>query len=103
MSDFRFNVSDAVYVPLRGMLLRLKLVDGEPDTAQVKPGRKLRLKSPNGDERVVTIKDHSATGGRVTKKTLMAKRELDVIIPSEDATRDDEVVEIGWEAFGPVG
>jgi hypothetical protein len=102
MSDFRFNVSDVVYVPLRGLLLRLKLVEGEPDTGQVKPGRKLRLRSPNGDERVVTIKDHSATGGRVTKKTLMTKRELDVIIPTEEGLSDQEPVEIGWEAFGPV-
>jgi len=103
MSDFRFNVSDVVYVPLRGMLLRLKLVDGEPDTGQVKLGRKLRLLSPDGDERVVTIKDYSATGGRVSKKTLMAKRELDIIIPTEDGLRDQEPVEIGWQAVGPVG
>ncbi len=98
MADFTFRVSDAVAVPLRGMLLRLKLVDGQASMSDLKKGGQLRLVSPEGDERRVTIKDFSTTGGRATQERLDAYHELDVVIPAEDAVRDDVPVEIGWTA-----
>ncbi len=95
---FRFRVSDAVYVPLRGMLLRLKLLEGEPDAKRFRKGRSLRLRGPDGEDRVVTITGHSATGGRPGTERLREVGELDVVISTDDGLKDDVPVAIGWEA-----
>ena len=42
--SFRFRVSDAVQVPLRGMLLRLRLNEGAPSVKDLAVGRTLRLR-----------------------------------------------------------
>lgn len=99
---FRFRVSDAVEVPLRGWLLRLRLVDGQASAGALAIGRKLRLTSPSGNERVVTITAHAVTGGRQTQARLDRTREMDVMIEREDAGSDATRVDIGWMALGPV-
>lgn len=98
MADYRFRVSDAYFVPLRGWMLRLKLLDGEFTPSMVKPGSSIRLVAPDGRDRVVTVKALSATGGFQKKARVDAYREFDVVIPTEDAIRDDVRVAIGWEA-----
>lgn len=98
MADYRFRVSDAYFVPLRGWMLRLKLLDGSFDPSMLKPGASLRLRSPDGEERVVTVKGLSVTGGFQRKDRVDAYREFDLVIPTEDALRDDRPVSIGWEA-----
>lgn|SRR5687767_12301890 len=101
-TPFKFRVSDAVQVPLRGQMLRLKLLDGEPGLADVSPGKKIRVHSPNGGERVIVIKDFSATAGVMSQEKLDRYRELDVVVESHDATIDGAEIEIGWMATGPV-
>lgn len=98
---FRFNVSDALAVPLRGCLLRLRLLDGTPSVDQLKPGVPLRLRGPEGEERVVTIRARSLTGGRNEQMRLDRAGLYDVIIDDEDAYRAPPVG-IGWTAEGPV-
>lgn len=100
--EFRFRVSDVVEVPLRGWLLRLRLVEGRASVADVGVGRMLRLVSPSGDERVVTITAHATTGGRQTQARLDRTREMDVMIAGEDAGNGAARVGIGWMAGGPV-
>lgn len=100
--SFQFRVSDAVPVPLRGMLLRLRLLEGAPVLKDVKPGRRLRLVAPDGATREVAIKAHSLTAGRQTQDRLEKTRELDVIIDDGDAVVDGIPVEIGWTAAGPL-
>lgn len=68
MADYRFNVSDACMVPLRGWLLRLKLVDGEFDPSMLSPGSTFLLRGPDGEERTATVKGLSATAGKQTRK-----------------------------------
>lgn len=102
MSDFRFRVSDAYFVPLRGWMLRLKLLDGDFEPAMLKPGESLRLKSPDGHERTVTVKGLSVTGGFQRQERVDAYREFDVVIPEGDAIQNDRQVAIGWEAV-PAG
>jgi hypothetical protein len=65
-------------------------------------GKKLRVQSPSGDERVVTIAGHAVTGGRATQQRLDRTRELDVVISNQDAGAGDALVDIGWVASGPV-
>ncbi|MGK7311224.1 MAG: hypothetical protein ACN0LA_03210 [Candidatus Longimicrobiales bacterium M2_2A_002] len=98
MADYRFRISDAYFVPLRGWMLRLKLLEGDFDPKQLKPGRSLRLIAPDGEDRVVTVKALAVTGGRQKKERVEEYREFDVVIPPEDAVRDDRQVDIGWEA-----
>jgi hypothetical protein len=102
MSDFRFRVSDAYFVPLRGWMLRLKLLEGDFEPSMLKPGTDIRLTAPDGDTRTVTVKGLAATGGRQKAKRVDAYGEFDLIIPPEDAVRDDRAVAIGWEA-APAG
>ena len=98
MADYRFRVSDAYFVPLRGWMLRLKLLEGSFDPKSLKPGKSLRLRGPEGEDRVVTVKALGVTGGRQKKERVEDTREFDLVIPPEDAVQDDRPVEIGWEA-----
>ena len=98
MDDYRFRVSDAYFVPLRGWMLRLKLLDGDFEPKALKPGSSLRLVPPDGDDRVVTVKGLSVTGGRQKKERVEEYREFDLVISPEDAVQDDQQVEIGWLA-----
>ena len=98
---FRFRVSDSLDVPLRGRMLRLKVVDGTPAMADLKPGASLRLTGPAGGERLVRILDHAVTSGRATQQRLDATRELDVVVADDEAEAAGPVG-IGWFASGPV-
>jgi hypothetical protein len=100
--NFRFNVSDALDVPLRGFLLRLRLLGGTPSVKDIASGTRLRLISPEGRERVVTVTDKSMTGGRNTQARLEKTGQLDVLISSEEAYAGNEPIGIGWQAEGPV-
>lgn len=100
---FRFRVSDVVEVPLRGHLLRLRLVEGSPSVSDLAVGRKLKLVSPAGLEREVTIASHAVTGGRQTQERLDRTREMDVVISGGDAGSGAARVDIGWTAAGPGG
>ena len=98
---FQFRVSDAVEVPHRGYLLRLKLISGDPAVADLRAGKRIRLRSPNGGERIVTIKDTATTIGPVSQTRLDRTREYDVVVDTPDAVVNGELIEIGWEASGP--
>lgn len=98
---FEFRVSDAVEVPLRGYLLRLKLLTGEPALGDIAPGKRIRLRSPDGNEGLVTIKDYSVTQGAPSQKRMDRTRELDVMIEGRDAVVNGHAVDIGWTASGP--
>jgi hypothetical protein len=99
---FRFRVSDAVQVPLRGYLLRLKLQDGTPALTDIAPGKKLRMRGPHGGERIIHVKDYSATEGFPSQDKLDKRRELDIVIDQSDGLVDGEEIQIGWTASGPV-
>ncbi len=98
--SFRFRVSDAVDVPHRGFLLRLRLMEGTPSIQDFRPGRYLRLRSPDGEERLVRVMDYSVTGGRPSQARLERTRELDVVISQEDAHRGGRSIKIGWYVVG---
>jgi hypothetical protein len=99
---FEFRVSDVVDVPLRGIMLRLRVVDGTPALSDLAVGELLELRSPTGARRRVRIAAHSVTAGRPTQARLDRTREFDVVIAPEDAAADAEPIEIGWMATGPV-
>ena len=97
---YTFRVSDVVDVPLRGTVLRLRVVEGTPSMTDLGAGYRLRLRSPSGAERVVTIRGHAVSSGKATQERLDRVRELDVRISDDEATSDG-AIEIGWMASGP--
>jgi hypothetical protein len=99
---FEFRISDSVAVPRRGYVLRLKLLNGAPALDEVAPGRKLRVRGPTGDERIVVIKDYSATEGKPSQDKLDKFRALDIVVGQDDAMVDGREIGIGWMASGPV-
>lgn len=101
-NGYKFRVSDVANVPLRGVMLRLRLLDGEPSIKQLKRGGRLRLRGPDGVDRTVEILGNAATGGKPTQERLDDIGEVDVIVSIEDALKDETPVAIGWEALGPV-
>jgi hypothetical protein len=101
--SFTFRVSDALEVPLRGHMLRLRLTAGRPSMTDLAPGRRIRLASPKGAAREVVIVGHSATAGRTTQARLEATSELDVVIARQDAGEGEDRVDIGWHVSGPIG
>ena len=98
---FEFRVSDSVAVPMRGYLLRLKLLNGEPGIADLGPGKRIKLRSISGRERVIAIKDNSVTQGPASQSRLDRTREFDIVIDAADGAIDGETVDIGWTAAGP--
>lgn len=101
-SSYTFRVSDAVRVPLRGHMLRLRLTEGKPSMADLAVGKVLRLRSPGGATRDLPILAHSVTGGNPTQNRLDKTGELDVIVDGGLAEGDGDPVEIGWVASGPI-
>lgn len=97
---FRFTVVNVMDVPLRGVLLRLRLQEGVPSLRELGPGRRLLLRSPAGEEREVRVLDFSVTGGRATQSRLERMRELDVIVARDDAWSDGRPIRIGWSVVG---
>ncbi len=97
---YRFRVSDTVDVPLRGVMLRLKLLEGVPALEGLEPGETIRLVSPNGESRSAKVLALSVTGGRATQEQLERNRQLDVVISPEAAREGGRPVEIGWFVIG---
>jgi hypothetical protein len=97
---FLFRVSDVVEVPLRGLMLRLRVVEGAPDVGDLAVGREVTLRTPAGQERRVRITAHTVTGGKPTQARLDRTGEFDVLV--DVAGLEGEPVEIGWMAAGPV-
>lgn len=97
---YRFRVSDAVPVPLRGMLLRLRLLDGTPRLDDLEPGEEIRIVAPDGASRTARVKAMAVTGGRPTQRRLEQERQLDLVIGPEDARQDGRSVAIGWYVVG---
>jgi hypothetical protein len=98
MADYRFRVSDAYFVPLRGWMLRLKLLDGSFEPSMLKPGSTIRLRAPDGEERQISVLGLGATGGRQKQTRVDTYGEFDIVISQADAVQDDRPIELGWEA-----
>lgn len=93
----RFRVSDVYEVPLRGVMLRLKVADGSPTMKRLKSGAAITVASPAGDRRTVHVKDIGVISGRASQQRLETTGEIDILVSREDGLADPPV-EIGWTA-----
>jgi hypothetical protein len=98
---FQFRISDAVAIPRRGYLLRLKVLSGTPDIDDLGPGSRIRVTAPDGKQRMITVRDFSVTGGVQSQERLERYRELDIIVDHDDGYGAGEEIQIGWVANGP--
>jgi hypothetical protein len=96
---FRFRVSDVVDVPLRGTMLRLRLVEGTPSMKALAVGSTLVLRNGSGGEQRVRIVAHAAASGFARQDRLDRAREIDVIV-TPDGEQPGVLIpaEIGWTA-----
>jgi hypothetical protein len=94
-SAFAFRVSDVVDVPLRGTMLRLRVLEGQPSMDDLGVGSRLRVRATSGAERDVRIVAHAVTGGNPTQERLERTGELDVVVADE---MGGDPIEIGWTA-----
>jgi hypothetical protein len=94
--SYVLKVSDSMHIPHRGHLLRLKLAEGVPRMKQLKPGTRLRVSGPGGRSGVVEILGFPTTAGRQTQERVERTRELDIVIPAQQAMIDGARIEIGW-------
>lgn len=79
------HASDAVAVPLRGYLRRLRLLDWPPALGDVSPGVTRNLRSRDGTLRTVVIKDHSNVDGGVSRDLPESNRQPDLVIVRREA------------------
>jgi hypothetical protein len=92
-----FRVSDVYEVPLRGVMLRLKVLGGTPSMKDLKRGAAIRLRSPDGGARTVRVKDIGLISGRAKQERLERTGEIDVLVSRDDGLADPPVG-IGWTA-----
>lgn len=98
IEPFGMTVSDIMDVPLRGLVLRLKVVSGSAKVAELAIGRKLRLIGPSGEHQVVRILAHPLAGGKVTQKRLDKYGEFDALIGPADAGGTTAPINFGFRA-----
>jgi hypothetical protein len=99
--SFEFRVSDSSRIPHRGHLLRLKLASGEPQMKRLKEGARLRVRGPHGEDAVVDVIGLPTMAGRQTQRRLERTREMDVVIPADQAVIEGARIEIGWMVGPP--
>jgi hypothetical protein len=80
-------------------MLRLRLTEGSFEPSMLSPGTAFKLRAPDGEEREVTVKGLSTTGGKQNRERVEAVGEFDIVIPFEDAVADGREVGIGWTAL----
>lgn len=90
-----YRVSDVYEVPLRGVMLRLKVQGGEPSMKDLKRGAAIAVRSPDGARRTVHVKAIGVISGRAKQERLDRTREIDVLVSREDGLADPPVG-IGW-------
>ena len=98
--NFRMRVSDSYAVPLRGQVLRLKVIEGTPKAADLAIGNTLRVRAPDGGESQLSIVDYAITGGVFSQKRLDKTREADIVVSSEDARPGGRMIDVGWTVEG---
>jgi hypothetical protein len=96
-AGFEMAVSDVVDVPYRGQMLRLKVVSGKANAADLAAGKRLRVRGPAG-EHVVRIVDHGITGGKVTQARLDKYGEFDALIKPDDGSSERLPIDFGYRA-----
>ena len=97
-----YRVSDVYEVPLRGVMLRLKVHGGEPSMKDLKRGAAIDVRSPDGARRTVHVKAIGVISGRAKQERLDRTGEIDVLVSREDGLADPPVG-IGWTAAAGKG
>ena len=95
-----FRVLDSVETPDGGCVLRLRLQDGDAPTVKALKGARLLVRSPDGEERTVTVKGFALVGGKPSDGRLARTGRVDIQIEEEGDT--DLPIALRSEVVGPI-
>lgn len=96
-----FRVIDAMDLPHRGQLLRLRLAEGAAPPVRELKGSRLLARSPDGQEQRLRVLEFAAIGGRPSDRRLARTGRIDLVVDSEDG-RTRPSVSLRWEVTGPL-
>lgn len=96
-----FRVIDAVALPYKGQLLRLRLAEGNAPPVRELKGSRLLARSPDGEEQTLRVIEFATVGGRPSDRRLARTGRIDLVVDSEDG-RARPSVTTRWEVMGPV-
>ena len=96
-----FRVIDAMDVPHRGRVVRLRLKGGQPPSLRDLKGATLRAKSPTGEEETLKVVGFFLPGGRPSDARLSRTGRIDLMVELEGGGERPEV-STQWEVHGPL-
>jgi hypothetical protein len=96
-----FRVIDAMDVPHKGRLIRLRLQGGEPLPVRKIRGARFLARSPSGDEETIEVQGFAMVGGRPSNDRLARTGRIDLLVTSKE-TGERPLVATRWEVRGPV-
>jgi len=96
-----FRVIDAMNLPYRGRLVRLRLAEGSAPPIRDLKGGRLLARSPEGGEEILRVLDFAVVGGRPTDVRLARTGRIDLVVDSDDGKRAPSVA-AHWKVTGPL-
>lgn len=93
-----FRVIDALDAPHGGLLVRLRVLDGQPTVKALKHATLRAISPRDGTERLLRVRDFAILGGRPSNRRIASTRRCDLIV--EDVTPEggsDANVDVGWQ------
>ncbi len=97
VSQTTFRVIDAFDGPHRGLVLRLRLQDGDAPSVRSLRGARLRAVSPEGVERFARVDGFPLFGGRTSDESLRRTGRIDVTVTQESTGADQPTIAASWE------
>ena len=95
-----FLVIDAMDVPHRGRVIRLRLQGGQPPSLRDLKGALLQAQSPQGDRETLKVIGFFLPGGRPSDARLSRTGRVDLLVELEGGM-DRPEVSTRWEVTGP--
>ncbi len=97
-----FQILDAPPAPHGGLILRLRHREGPTPRLRELRGARLRLRSPEGEERLVRVTGFALTGGKPSDDRLARTGRVDLHVVDEGNPEEGEPVTLRWVAEGPL-
>ncbi len=96
----RFKVIDALGAPHGGMILRLRLVDGEVPSLRSLKGATMTASRPDGSQATqVTVDGFAVAGGKASDARFKRTGRVDVRVVGDDSAA--EPIGLRWMMEGP--
>jgi len=88
--------------PHGGLILRLRLEEGDAPSVRELKGARLRAVSPRGEERIVEVEGFADFGGRPSDDRLARTGRADLHVYTTDG-KSEPAIGLRWKVTGPLG